>query len=132
MHRLLLSLSCCLMLSALLTAAPAQAEWVQLAEADEGEVHRTLYYEPRSLIRARKPKVSVMVIAAIPSPHFSWRSVKFLWEANCQSREMRLLGAVEFAQMGTGLVDLGQSDYQTWSRAGPAPDRQAVMQLLCP
>jgi hypothetical protein len=115
----------------ILMSASASAEWRQLAERDEGDVHMVSYYEPASLIRARKPKISIMVIFSRAAPQFGWRATKFLWEANCFSKQIRLLASVDFTQMGRDIIPAIQDPYTEWMPPDDGTSKIHVYNLLC-
>lgn len=120
-----------ILLALLLLSPLAGAEWRQLAESDDGDVHMVSYYEPGSLIRAKKPKVSIMVIFSKSAPQFSWRASKFLWEANCFSKQIRLLASVDFTQMGRETIPAMQGPYTEWVPPDDGTDKLSVYNLLC-
>ena len=128
-HRMTLRATILLLL--LLLSPLASAEWRQLAESDDGDVHMVSYYEPGSLIRAKRPKVSVMVIFSKPAPHFSWRATKFLWEANCFSQQIRLLASVDFTHMGREPIPPMEGPYTEWMPPDDGTDKGNVYNLLC-
>lgn len=109
----------------------ACAEWRQFAERTEGELNVVSYYEPGSLIRSKKPKISIMVIFSTPAPHFSWRATKFLWEANCFSKQVRLLASVDFTQMGDAIVPAAPDPYIEWMPPDDGSGKIHVYNLLC-
>jgi hypothetical protein len=92
----------------------ASAEWRQFAQQNDGDLSMVSYYDPASLIRAQKPKISIMVIFSTPAPKFSWRATKFLWEANCFSKQIRLLASADFTQMGPDIIPMMQDPYTEW------------------
>jgi len=120
-----------LLLVMLLLSPLAGAEWRHLAESDDGDVHIVSYYEPGSLIRAKKPKVSIMTIFSKSAPHFGWRATKYLWEANCFSKQIRLLGSVEFTHMGSEAIPPNEGPYTEWMLPDDANDKIHVYNLLC-
>ncbi len=109
----------------------ASAEWRQLAEREDGDISMVSYYEPASLVRAKKPKISIMVIFSTPAPKFSWRASKFLWEANCFSKQIRLLASVDFTQMGPDIVPTAQDPYTEWMPPDDGSGKIHVYNLLC-
>lgn len=115
----------------LLLSPLASAEWRQLAERDDGNVHMVSYYEPASLVRARKPKISIMVIFSTTTPQFGWRASKFLWEANCFSKQIRLLASVDFTQMGQDIIPAMQDPYTEWMPPDDGTGKIHVYNLLC-
>lgn len=116
----------------LLTLCPwASAEWRELAEHRDGDLSMTSYFEPASLIRSRKPKISVLVIFSRPAPQFSWRATKFLWEANCRSKQVRLLASVDFTQMGHDILPVTTDPYVEWISPDDGTSKTEVYRLLC-
>lgn len=109
----------------------ASAEWRQFAERTEGNISMSSYFEPRSLIRAKKPKVSVMVIFSTPAPEFSWRATKFLWEANCFSEQIRLLASVDFTNIGNDITTAVQDSYTEWTLPDDGSGKIHIYNLLC-
>jgi len=128
-HRM--TLRATILLSLLLLSPLGRAEWRQLTESDDGDVHMVSYYEPGSLIRAKKPKISIMVIFSKPAPQFSWRVSKFLWEANCFSKQIRLLASVDFTQMGREAIPAMEGPYTEWMPPDDGTDKISVYNLLC-
>jgi len=128
-HRM--TLRATILLSLLLLSPLGRAEWRQLTESDDGDVHMVSYYEPGSLIRAKKPKISIMVIFSKPAPQFSWRVSKFLWEANCFSKQIRLLASVDFTQMGREAIPAMEGPYTEWMAPDDGTDKLNVYNLLC-
>jgi hypothetical protein len=126
-----MTLRATILLSLLLLSPLASAEWRQLAERDDGDVHMVSYYEPGSLIRAKKPKISIMVIFSKPAPRFSWRASKFLWEANCFSKQIRLLASVDFTQMGREASPAMEGPYTEWMPPDDDTGKIHVYNLLC-
>ena len=126
-----MTLRATILLSLLLLSPLASAEWRQLAERDDGDVHLVSYYEPGSLIRAKKPKISIMVIFSKPAPRFSWRASKFLWEANCFSKQIRLLASVDFTQMGREAIPAMEGPYTEWMPPDDDTGKIHVYNLLC-
>jgi len=133
-----------LLLLALLMMNPAAfAEWHHFAEQRDNDLSMTLYYEPDSLVmgasrfdpnsphKLKKPKVSVMVIFSRPKPQFFWRASKFLWEANCPSKKIRLLASVNFTQMGDDLSREVNEPYMEWMAAADGGVKNSVYDLLC-
>jgi len=120
-----------LLLLMLMLSPFAGAEWRQLAESDDGDVHTVSYYEPGSLIRAKKPKISIMVIFSKSAPQFSWRATKYLWEANCFSKQIRLLGSVEFSHMGRETIPPIEDPYTEWMPPDDSNGKIHVYNLLC-
>ena len=120
-----------LLLMMLLLSPVAGAEWRQLAEIDDGDVHMVSYYEPGSLVRSRKPKISIMVIFSKSAPHFGWRASKYLWEANCFSKQIRLLGSVEFTHMGNETIPPIEDPYTEWMPPNDGNAKNHVYKLLC-
>ena len=133
-----------LLLLALLLISPAAfSEWHQFAEQRNNDLSLALYYEPDSLImgasrfdpnsphKLKKPKVSVMVIFSRPKPQFSWRASKFLWEANCPLKKIRLLASVDFTQMGQDLAHEVNEPYMEWMAAADGGVKNSVYNLLC-
>ena len=133
-----------LFLIALLLMSPAAfAEWHQFAEQHDNDLSMALYYEPDSLImgtsrfdlnsphKLKKPKVSVMVIFSRPKPQFFWRASKFLWEANCPSKKIRLLASVDFTQMGDDRSHAVNEPYMEWMAAADGGVKNSVYNLLC-
>ncbi len=109
----------------------ASAEWRQFAEQNDGDLSMVSYYEPASLIRAKKPKISIMVIFSTPAPTFSWRATKFLWEANCFSKKIRLLASADFTQMGPDIIPAVQDTYTEWMPPDDGSGKIHVYNLLC-
>jgi len=109
----------------------ALAEWRQFAERTDDELSIVSYYEPASLIRSRKPKISILVILSKPAPQFSWRATKFLWEANCFSKQIRLLASAEFTQMGQEIIPAAQDPYIEWMLPDDGSGKIHVYNLLC-
>jgi hypothetical protein len=126
-----MTLRATILLSLLLLSPLAGAEWRHLAERDDGDVHMVSYYEPVSLIRAKKPKISIMVIFSKSAPHFGWRATKYLWEANCFSKQIRLLGSVEFSQMGSEAIPVIEDPYTEWMPPDDGSGKIHVYNLLC-
>jgi hypothetical protein len=120
-----------LLLLMLMLSPLAVAEWRQLTESDDGDVHMVSYYEPGSLIRSRKPKISIMVIFSKSAPQFSWRATKYLWEANCFSKQIRLLGSVEFTHMGRETIPPIEDPYTEWMPPDDVNGKIHVYNLLC-
>ena len=120
-----------ILLSLLFLSPSARAEWRQLTERDDGDVHIVSYYEPGSLVRAKKPKISIMVILSKSAPHFSWRASKFLWEANCFSKQVRLLASVDFTQMGREVIPDMEGPYTEWMPPDDGTEKIDVYNLLC-
>ena len=120
-----------LLLLMLMLSPLAGAEWRQLTESDDGDVHMVSYYEPGSLIRSRKPKISIMVIFSKSAPQFSWRATKYLWEANCFSKQIRLLGSVEFTHMGRETIPPIEDPYTEWMPPDDGNGKIHVYNLLC-
>lgn len=120
-----------LLLVMLMLSPLAGAEWRQLTESDDGDVHMVSYYEPGSLIRSRKPKISIMVIFSKSVPQFSWRATKYLWEANCFSKQIRLLGSVEFTHMGRETIPPIEDPYIEWMPPDDVNGKIHVYNLLC-
>jgi len=127
----IMKLRATILLSLLLLSPLSRAEWRQLTESDDGDVHMVSYYEPGSLIRAKKPKISIMVIFSKPAPQFSWRVSKFLWEANCFSKQIRLLASVDFTQMGREAIPAMEGPYTEWMPPDDGTDKIYVYNLLC-
>lgn len=131
------------LLAMLLMSPAAFAEWRQFAERNDQDLSMSLYYEPDSLImgatryeahnpnKLKKPKVSIMVIFSRSKPQFSWRAAKFLWEANCAGKKVRLLASVEFAQMGKDFIPAAQEPYMEWMAASDDSIKNSVFELLC-
>lgn len=115
----------------LLFSPLASAEWRQFAERNDGDISMVSYYDPGSLIRAKKPKISIMVIFSTPAPKFSWRASKFLWEANCFSKQIRLLASVDFTQMGPEIIPALQDPYTEWMPPDDGSGKIHVYNLLC-
>ena len=115
----------------LLFSPLASAEWRQFAERNDGDISMASYYDPGSLIRAKKPKISIMVIFSTPAPKFSWRASKFLWEANCFSKQIRLLASVDFTQMGPEIIPAAQDPYTEWMPPDDGSGKIHVYNLLC-
>ena len=109
----------------------ASAEWRQFAEQNDGDLSMVSYYEPASLVRAKKPKISIMVIFSTPAPKFSWRATKFLWEANCFSKKIRLLASADFTQMGPDIIPMMQDPYIEWMPPDDGSGKIHVYNLLC-
>ena len=133
-----------LLLLALLLMSPAAfAEWHQFAERRDNDLSMVLYYEPDSLImgatryeprsphKLDKPKVSIMVIFSKSKPQFSWRAIKFLWEANCTVKKVRLLASVDLTQMGQDLIHGVVEPYMEWMTVNDGDVKNAVYNLLC-
>lgn len=133
-----------LMLFALLLInSPAFAEWRQFAELNEDDVSMTFYYEPRSLImgatryesvspnKIKKPKVSIMTFFHQQKPQFAWRATKFLWEANCVSKTVRLLASADITQMGQQIILATPEPYMEWAAASDGVTKGHVFHLLC-
>ncbi len=127
----MMTLRATILLSLLLLSPLGRAEWRQLTERDDGDVHIVSYYEPGSLVRAKKPKISIMVILSRPAPQFSWRASKFLWEANCFSKQIRLLASVDFTQMGREAIPDMEGPYTEWMPPDDGTDKIDVYNLLC-
>jgi len=127
----------------LLMSPAAFAEWHQFDERRDNDLSIVLYYEPESLImgatryeprsphKLDKPKVSIMVIFSKSKPQFSWRASKFLWEANCPSKKVRLLASVDFTQMGKDLAHEVNEPYMEWMAAADGGVKNSVYNLLC-
>jgi hypothetical protein len=109
----------------------AAAEWRQFTERKDDELSMVSYYEPASLIRARKPKISILVIFSKPAPQFSWRATKFLWEADCFSKQIRLLASADFTQMGQEIIPAAQAPYTEWMPPDDGSGKIHVYNLLC-
>ena len=109
----------------------ASAEWRQFAQQNDGDLSMVSYYDPASLIRAKKPKISIMVIFSTPAPKFSWRATKFLWEANCFSKQIRLLASADFTQMGPDIIPMMQDPYSEWMPPDDGSGKIHVYNLLC-
>ncbi len=133
-----------LFLIGLLLMSPAAfAEWHQFDERRDNDLSIVLYYEPESLImgatryeprsphKLDKPKVSIMVIFSKSKPQFSWRASKFLWEANCPSKKVRLLASVDFTQMGKDIAHEANEPYMEWTAAADGGVKNSVYNLLC-
>jgi hypothetical protein len=131
------------LIALLLMSATAFAEWHQFAEQHDNDLSIVLYYEPESLImgatryeprsphKLDKPKVSIMVIFSKSKPQFSWRASKFLWEANCPSKKVRLLASVDFTQMGKDIAHEANEPYMEWTAAADGGVKNSVYNLLC-
>jgi hypothetical protein len=129
--------------SLLLMSSAAFAEWHQFAEQRDQDLSMTLYYEPDSLImgatryepnnphKLKKPKVSIMVIFSKSRPQFAWRASKFLWEANCAAKKVRLLASVDLTQMGQDTIHGVQEPYLEWMAAADGGVKNSVYNLLC-
>jgi hypothetical protein len=127
----------------LLINSPAFAEWRQFAELNESDVSTTFYYEPRSLImgatryesvspnKIKKPKVSIMAFFYKQKPQFAWRATKFLWEANCVSKTVRLLASADVTQMGQEIILATPEPYMEWAAASDGDTKGHVYNLLC-
>ena len=132
-----------LLLALLLMSSATFAEWRQFAEQRDNDLSMTLYYEPDSLImgatryepnsphKLKKPKVSVIVISSNSTPQFSWRARKFLWEANCTSKIVRLLASVDLTQMGQDIIHGAQEPYMEWMAVTDGGVKNSVYNLLC-
>jgi len=132
-----------LFIALLLINSAAFAEWRQFAELNDDDLSTTFYYEPASLImgatryerdsphRIKKPKVSIMAIFYKQKPQFGWRATKFLWEANCVSKVVRLLASVHVTQMGQDVVLATPEPYMEWIPVSGNGVNTQVYNLLC-
>ena len=119
------------------------AEWRQFGELDEDGLSMTFYYEPGSLImgatryerdspnKIKKPKVSIMAFFYKKNPQFAWRATKFLWEANCVSKTVRVLASVPVTQMGQDIIPVSEEPYMEWRAASDSGTKSHIYNLLC-
>ena len=133
-----------LLLIALLLINPsAFAEWRQFGELSEDDLSMTFYYEPSSLImgatryerdspnKIKKPKVSIMAFVYKQKPQFAWRATKFLWEANCVAKTVRVLASMDVTQMGQEIILPSSEPYMEWAVASDGGAKGHVYNLLC-
>ena len=119
------------------------AEWRQFGELDEDGLSMTFYYEPGSLImgatryerdsphKIKKPKVSIMAFVYKQKPQFAWRATKFLWEANCVAKTVRVLASMDVTQMGQEIILPSSEPYMEWAVASDGSAKGHVYNLLC-
>lgn len=127
----------------LLINPSAFAEWRQFGELSEDDLNMTFYYEPGSLImgatryerdspnKIKKPKVSIMAFVYKKKPQFAWRATKFLWEANCVSKTVRVLASMDVTQMGQEIILPSPEPYMEWAAASTGSAKGHVYNLLC-
>ena len=132
-----------LLIALLLINTSAFAEWRQFGELSEEDVSMAFYYEPGSLImgatryerdspnKIKKPKVSIMAFFYKQKPQFAWRATKFLWEANCVSKTVRVLASVPVTQMGPDIIPVSEEPYMEWGAASDSGTKNHVYNLLC-
>ena len=132
-----------LLIICLLANPSAFAEWRQFGELSEDDLNMTFYYEPGSLImgatryerdspnKIKKPKVSIMAFVYKKKPQFAWRATKFLWEANCVSKTVRVLASIEVTQMGQDIIPVSEEPYMEWGAASGNGAKSHVYNLLC-
>ena len=127
----------------LLINPSAFAEWRQFGELSEDGLSMTFYYEPGSLImgatryerdssnKIKKPKVSIMAFVYKQKPQFGWRATKFLWEANCVAKTVRVLASIDVTQMGQEIIPASPEPYMEWIAASESGAKSHVYNLLC-
>jgi hypothetical protein len=127
----------------LLINPSAFAEWRQFGELNENDLSMTFYYEPGSLImgatryerdspnKIKKPKVSIMAFFYKKKPQFAWRATKFLWEANCVTKTVRVLASVPVTQMGQDIIPVSEEPYMEWGAASDSGTKSHIYNLLC-
>ena len=64
-------------------------------------------------------------------PQFAWRATKFLWEANCVSKTVRVLASMDVTQMGQEIILPIPEPYMEWALASDGSAKGHVYNLLC-
>lgn len=64
-------------------------------------------------------------------PQFAWRATKFLWEANCVTKTVRVLASVPVTQMGQDIIPVSEEPYMEWRAASDSGTKSHIYNLLC-
>lgn len=64
-------------------------------------------------------------------PQFAWRATKFLWEANCVAKTVRVLASMDVTQMGQEIILPSPEPYMEWAVASDGSAKGHVYNLLC-
>ena len=116
----------------LLSSGPAYAEWVSVAEADDG---MTVYVD-RDTIRRKGNLVEMWLLYDYKTVRAGEQhhivSVKMQSEYDCPEERFRTRAILEYSgNMGRGKVVFTDSNKGTWKPVAPGSPAQALLKVAC-